>query len=157
MQVRAARLEDAVQLCTVVRASIEHLCQLDHQERSDVLAAWLDNKTPENVASWLLNPEVHVLVAEMDGDIVGAGGSTIHGEIVLNYVSPMARYQGVSSTLLAALEDQAWRDGATEIKLDSTATARKFYQSRGYEAAGSSGEKFGLSTFPMRKVGPAPS
>ena len=149
---RAARLEDAVKLCAVVRASIEELCSVDHQGRSDILAAWLDNKTPENVASWLSNPEVHVYVVEMDGDIVGAGGSTIGGEIVLNYVSPSARYQGVSSALLAALEDQAWRDDATEIKLDSTATARRFYQSRGYEAKGSSGEKFGLRTFPMRKV-----
>jgi hypothetical protein len=39
------------------------------------------------------------------GAIAAVGAVTDGGEILLNYVSPAARFHGASSALLAALED----------------------------------------------------
>jgi GNAT superfamily N-acetyltransferase len=49
------------------------------------------------------------------------------GEIVLNYVSPGARFRGVSSALLEALERRAMAWGHQKCTLQSTETARRFY------------------------------
>ena len=54
------------------------------------------------------------------------------GMITLNYVSPDARFQGVSKALLAALERTAAELGLKQCRLESTKTARRFYEAAGY-------------------------
>ncbi len=152
MIVRPAIGFDAPRICDVMRASIEALCLADHQGNRAILGAWLANKTPENVAAWLDRPDLRLMIVERAQAVLGVGGITLSGEVVLNYVSPDARLQGVSSLLLDAMERQAWQDGNTRVTLDSTVTAHRFYQGRGYEGSGDLGEKFGLTTFPMRKI-----
>ena len=72
--------------------------------------------------------------------------------IGLNYVSPDARFQGVSRALLGALEARASERGNTRCFLTSTQTARRFYLSRGYAETGPPGGAFGTSSgFPMSK------
>jgi GNAT superfamily N-acetyltransferase len=135
-----------------VRASITELCFADHKGDPDILARWLANKTPENVALWLSNARNINLVADEDGAILGAGCVTVLGEVLLNYVSPAARLQGVSSALLAGLEAAAREKGNVRCTLESTVTARRFYKARGYLDAGAPGVKHGLTTFPMAKA-----
>jgi GNAT superfamily N-acetyltransferase len=78
---------------------------------------------------------------------------TDSGEILLNYVSPDARFRGASSALLAGLEARAAGRGARQCTLISTETARRFYRARGYEEIGAPVRKFGIdSGFPMAKV-----
>ncbi len=154
MHIRAAALGDTVQVCDLVRASIQQLCSLDHKDDPAILDAWLANKTPENVALWLSNPDAHLLVAEVAGVILGVGFVTTGGEVVLNYVSPRARSTGVSTALLDAMERIAWRDGNPRVSLDSTVTAHRFYERRGYRDIGASHEMFGLTAFPMNKSRP---
>ncbi len=63
---------------------------------------------------------------------------------MLNYVSPDARLRGVSKALLGRMEAEARFLGLAECGLDSTRTARTFYQSAGYltpEGAGKNGQK----------------
>jgi GNAT superfamily N-acetyltransferase len=63
-----------------------------------------------------------------DGNTIQTVGSvTDAGEITLNYVSPDARFGGVSATLLAALEHRARERGNARCTLKSTETARRFY------------------------------
>ena len=57
------------------------------------------------------------------------GAVTDTGEITLNYVSPDARFRGVSKTLLGALEVRAADRGNAQCTLASTETARRFYLS----------------------------
>ncbi|HKL65059.1 MAG TPA: GNAT family N-acetyltransferase [Roseovarius sp.] len=69
------------------------------------------------------------------GEIVGIGMLDGRGEVLLNYVRPDRRFRGVSTAVLAALEGVARTRGAASCFLESTETARRFYQCRGYTAA----------------------
>lgn len=110
------------------------------------------NKTPEIVASWVARPGSSLLVAVEAGRILGVGGVRDSGEITLNYVSPDARFRGVSRALLAALEARAVARGAVQADLLSTEAARRFYCSAGYVEVGPPQGKFGTSSsYPMSK------
>jgi ribosomal protein S18 acetylase RimI-like enzyme len=133
MEIRIARTEDAEQACTVLRRSIQDLCHADHNGDAAKLADWLSNKTPENVAAWISNPQELVFVATEGKTILGVAAMTKAGEITLNYVSPDARFRGISKALIDRLEAQARELGLDRCTLNSTETARKFYQSLGYQ------------------------
>lgn len=106
MKVRDAIPEDAPAACQVMRRSIAELCGADHRNDPSVLERWLSNKTPEIFQSWI-RPDNSLLVAVEDDRILAVGCVTDAGEITLNYVSPDARFCGVSGALLAVLEDRA--------------------------------------------------
>ncbi len=133
MDIRKAHTEDAEQACAVLRHSIQELCHADHSGDAAKLASWLANKTPENVAAWISNPQNLVVVATDGETILGVAAITKAGEITLNYVSPEARFRGVSKALVEHLEAQARQLGLDRCTLNSTETARKFYLSLGYE------------------------
>ncbi len=149
--IRPAAPDDADAICTVLRASILELCHADHRGDPEILGAWLANKTPETVSRWLANPETVILVAVEGPRLAAAGCVTRSGEVVLNYVAPDARFRGVSSAMLAALEAQARAQENEVCRLDSTTTAHRFYRSRGYRDTGPPGRTFGLTSFPMIK------
>ena len=152
MQIRDARPDDAAEAAIVLRRSIIELCGADHRDDPALLAAWLSNKTPETIAGWMQRIDASYLVAVERGALAAVGAVTDAGEILLNYVSPDARFRGVSRALLAALETRAWERGATRCTLTSTETARRFYRARGYEETGAPVRKFGMdSGYPMSK------
>ena len=123
--------EDADTACEVMRRSIAELCAPDHRGDADLVAGWVRNKTPESFRAWL-RPGNSMLVA-VEGDAMLAVGSvTDTGTITLNYVSPDARFHGVSKAMIAALEARAIERGNRRCTLNSTVTARRFYQSVGY-------------------------
>jgi N-acetylglutamate synthase-like GNAT family acetyltransferase len=153
MIVREARAEDAEVACVVIRRSIVELCRADHQDDGPTLAAWLANKTPQNVRTWIANPDSYMIVADDDGGIFGVAAIHNSGKIVLNYVSPDARFRGVGKSLMRRLEARASELGRDTCILDSTGTARQFYRSIGYSEAGPPTPGFGLSPrYPMAKV-----
>jgi GNAT superfamily N-acetyltransferase len=84
-----------------------------------------------------------VLVAIKIDAIVAVGMITDAGEVLLNYVSPDARFRGASRALLKALEERARQRGATFCRLESTETARRFYRSDSYAETGAASGKFG--------------
>ena len=133
MEIRVARTEDAEQACTVLRRSIQELCHADHNGDAARLEDWLFNKTPENVAGWIRNPQSLVFVATEGETILGVAAMTNTGKITLNYVSPDARFRGVSKALVGRLEAQARELGLDRCTLNSTETARKFYLALGYQ------------------------
>jgi GNAT superfamily N-acetyltransferase len=136
----------------VLRRSIAELCVADHGNDPAILARWLSNKTPDNVASWIAQPGNSLLLAVEDGIILGVGSVTDAGEITLNYVSPDARFRGVSRALLHRLEARAIERGNTRCTLSSTETARRFYRAAGYLEEGAPAGAFGTrSGYPMSK------
>src|ERR1700761_1141245 len=136
MKIRDATAKDAPAACQVLRRSIMELCTADHENDPAILAPWLSNKTPETFVSWLTQPGNSVLVA-VDGDsILAVGSVTDAGNVTLNYVSPDARFRGVSRALLNALEIRAVDRGNVRCTLTSTETARRFYHANGYVEAG---------------------
>jgi len=145
MIVRDATAADAVAACEVMRASIAELCAADHGNDADVLARWLANKTPEHFASWLADADASLMVAVEDEVVLAVGRVKDDGEITLNYVAPAARFRGVSTALLNAMEVRARSRGATHCHLASTETARRFYLARDYTEIGMSESMFGTS------------
>jgi len=132
--VREARESDAVAVTDLVRRSIWQLCAADHQNEPARLEPWLQNKTVANVAAWIAVQRNYCVVATADSTIVGVGIITVEGEVLLCYVDPDARFRGVSTAILSSLEERARRLGLSEVYLDSTVTARRFYEDRGYRA-----------------------
>ena len=151
MIIRDATPEDAPAACRTIRRSIAELCAADHHNDPDILQRWLSNKTPEIFKTWI-KPRNSLLVAVEDNNILAVGNVTGAGEINLNYVSPDARFRGVSSALLTALEQRARERGNATCQLESTETARRFYLARGYSDNGTASAKFGTAEgYPMTK------
>ena len=143
--------EDAAVACQVMRRSIAELCTADHGNDPAILERWLRNKTPEIFRSWIRPGNTLLVAVENDG-ILGVGCVTDAGEITLNYVSPDARFRGVSRALLTALEERARSQGHARCMLQSTETARRFYLERGYSEDGPAQHHFGTTSgYPMSK------
>ncbi|MGB0133915.1 GNAT family N-acetyltransferase [Dokdonella sp.] len=119
----------------VVRKSISELCVADHEGDAREIAGWLSNKTQATWRTWLARSDATVLVAERANEIVGVGMIDHHGTVLLNYVRPDARFSGVSKAILESLEDAAVTVGVRECVLESTKTAKKFYEGCGYKSA----------------------
>jgi GNAT superfamily N-acetyltransferase len=152
VKIRDAVPEDAPAACQVMRQSITQLCAADHRHDPAILERWLDSKTPEIFRSWI-RPGNSLLVAIENNSILAVGCVTGAGEITLNYVSPDARFQGVSTALLGALEARAIEQGNERCMLKSTETARRFYHARGYSEAGPAEGEFGTNSgYPMSKL-----
>jgi GNAT superfamily N-acetyltransferase len=152
IEIRDAVPEDAPAGCVVMRRSIAELCLADHKNDSAILARWLENKTVENFVAWIDQPDNSLMIAVEDGKIVAVGSVTNSGSIGLNYVSPDARFRGVSRAMLGALEARAIACGNRQCTLMSTETARQFYLSNGYVASGAASGAFGTgSGYPMSK------
>jgi GNAT superfamily N-acetyltransferase len=155
MQIREALPEDAVAACIVLKRSIAELCEADHRNDPSILARWLGNKTHEDFCAWVKQPDNSVLVAVENEEILAIGSVTDAGTrtIGLNYVSPDARFQGVSRALLRAVEALAPERGNHRCNLTSTETARRFYLSNGYVETGLPVGGFGTSSgYPMTKI-----
>jgi GNAT superfamily N-acetyltransferase len=150
--VRDATDADADAACKVMRRSITELCLEDHNNDPQTLKRWLANKQPAIFRSWLAQAGNSVMVAVEGDRILAVGSVTDAGEITLNFVSPDARFQGVSRAMLTALEARARQRGNSEFTLVSTATARRFYLANGYVESGPAQGHFGTrSAIPMRK------
>jgi GNAT superfamily N-acetyltransferase len=152
MEIRDAIAEDAPAACEVLRRSISELCVVDHGNDPSILAKWLLNKTPEIVTSWIGLPDDSMLVAVEGSTILAVGGITKAGHITLNYVSPDARFCGVSRALLAALEARALERDNVRCTLNSTETALQFYLANGYLIDGPPDHKHGAGGYPMSKI-----
>jgi GNAT superfamily N-acetyltransferase len=151
MEIRKASADDAEEACTVVRRSIVELCGADHQDDAATIAAWLANKTADNMRRWIA--QVHVFVATDQGRILGVGAMKASGEIALNYVSPDARLRGVSKAMVRRLERKAAELGLAALTLQSTATALRFYESAGFRGSGPPTKGFGITSgYPMTKT-----
>ena len=150
MQVRKASEEDADKACQVIDRSFTALCHSDHHDDARTISLWRANRTAEKMRRWI--DEHHVFVAVEDGSIVGVGGITASGEIILSYVSPDARFRGISKALVARLEATASDLAVETITLQSSATAHQFYISRGYKDDGPSTKGYGRTfCYPMAK------
>lgn len=151
MHLRNAVSGDAQAICTVLRRSITMLCAADHGDDPAILEDWLRNKTPEAVRSWVADSGQIVRIATRDPAILGVAATRLTGDILLNYVSPDARFQGVSKALMADLERALAERGVTTATLTSTRTALPFYRAIGYVDHGPPVMWRGSPAFPLRK------
>jgi GNAT superfamily N-acetyltransferase len=149
-EVRSATVADDIAICKVLRRSISECCFADHRGEPTVISAWLENKTPENVVTWIQSPNAVAVVAIQEGDLVGFALST--GDVLaLCYVLPAALHQGVGRQLLTAIEARSIAHGVTILRLESTSTALQFYLRNGYVPSGPAQHWAGMAGHPMVK------
>lgn len=143
--------EAAEAACHVVRQSITHCCALDHGNDPAILAAWLANKTPDHLASWMAAPGAAAWAAYRNDAMVGLALRT-HATLALCYVLPEALHQGLGRALLHKVEAHARQAGISGLALESTRTAQAFYLRNGYAPSGAARAWAGLQSQPMRKM-----
>jgi len=143
--VRRAEPADAEAICAVLRASITELLAPEHRNDAATLGAWLENKTVENALRWINAADRYAVVATEAGTVCGFGMLKSTGEVGLLYVAPGARFRGVSTTLLAALEECAATWGLNRVTAISSFTAQPFYRARGYQPDGEPVAGFGVT------------
>jgi ribosomal-protein-alanine N-acetyltransferase len=119
-----AHVGDAYQVATMSREIIEHGLQW----------SW----TPERVGRCILSPDINVVTAKHDGDLVGFGimfyGSS-KAHLNLLGVDATWRSMGIGHRLLGWLEKCAITAGLECCQLElreSNRSARKFYTAHGY-------------------------
>ncbi len=130
--IREARISDAQQVCSVLRTSITELCELDHRRNKKELDAWLANKTVKNIESWINNERINFFVAENNGKIVGVSSISHDGFIGLCYILPEVKGLGFGRQLLKVAEDSVLNLDVQLFTLESTITAKGFYEYFGY-------------------------
>jgi GNAT superfamily N-acetyltransferase len=150
--VRKATTDDADAACDVLRRSIRELCFIDHQNDERALSAWLENKTSENIRNWLTSSLNHGVVAVREGHVCGFAMIAKSGTVTLCYVVPEVQHLGVGRKMLQDLEAQALRWGLRSLNLESTLTAKPFYERNGYTAANEPVSVIGTQlAYPMEK------
>jgi len=145
--IRLTNASSATEACEVIRRSITHCCALDHNGDAAVLSAWLANKTPDNVAAWMMAPGAMAWGAMRNSDMVGFA-LLARGALALCYE---VLRQGVGRGLLEAAEEGARDAGLDALALESTRTAEPFYRHHGYVPCGPMQHWAGLQALPMRK------
>jgi GNAT superfamily N-acetyltransferase len=76
-------------------------------------------------------PDGHILVAVIDGAIVGTG--TLEGAHIRRvFVSPQHQRRGISKLIAAALEKKALAENIDVIDLAAAIGSRTFWESRGF-------------------------
>lgn len=130
--IRKAEARDAEGFCNVIRTSIIELCALDHHGRKRELEEWLYNKTTENCNKWILNEGSNTFVAEKNGKIVGVSHIGHNGHLFLCYVIPEVKGLGIGGQLLSESENSVTCLGIQSFSLESTITAKGFYEHYGY-------------------------
>jgi len=118
-------------LAEIFRASIEDLTADDYSAAQQ--EAWASAADDEEEFAAKLAGEL-TLVATFGGAAVGFASLADNTRIDMLYVHPTAAGQGAGAMLCDALEKLAGARGAKELTVDSSDTARGFFDKRGYVA-----------------------
>ena len=123
--------EDAPLLAEILREAIAELTADDYSEAQR--EAWASAAEDEKAFGRKLAVQL-TLVATMQGSPVGFASLAGQDKIDMLYVHPAAAGQGVAAMLIDALEKLAGNRGAARLSVDSSDTARGFFEKRGYVA-----------------------
>ena len=132
--VRAMRDEDARSFLEVHHAAVRGIAAKDYA--NEVIDDWAPLPiTQENVSNVIRNPDNEIRVlAEVHGEVAGIGALVLEqNELRACYVVPGVSRSGVGSALVREIESIARGHGLTFLQLDSSITARSFYEALGYE------------------------
>jgi len=144
IDIRQAIPSDAQEACDLLRRSIEEGCAADHGQRSEILQAWLSNKTVQNVTTWFSSPSNYAVVAVRGGELAGLALLTQAGKLALCYVMPGQQRQGIGSAMVQAIEERARCWGIAKLHMHSPASGSGFFERLGYVNAGKDKACFGL-------------
>lgn len=145
--IREATPKDAEEVCAVLRKSITDLCHLDHRGNETEIDEWLENKTEENCKKWIEHSTTNAFVAERNGKVVGCAAISHKGHVFLCYVLPEVKGQGFGGKLLQAAEASVVNLGVNSFSLESTLTAKGFYEHYGYSQISETGNPLAYAKY----------
>jgi len=140
IEIRLATVEDAKGIQTCLAAAFEPY----RAEYSP--GAYADTVLNDEALLRRLQ-EARVLVAAIDGQVVGTITGTPKGHLRGMAVLPEWRGSGVAAKLLGAIETHLHAQGSRQITLNTTVPldrARKFYEKNGYQRSGKVSDFFGM-------------
>jgi putative acetyltransferase len=122
---------DVPLLREIFRDSIEALTEDDYTEAQQ--EAWASVADDEAEFGKKLAGQL-TLIATLEGSPVGFASLAGKDKIDMLYVHPAAAGQGAASMLVDALEKLAGARGTAKLMVDSSDSARGFFEKRGYVA-----------------------
>ncbi|EFF83972.1 acetyltransferase, GNAT family [Acinetobacter haemolyticus ATCC 19194] len=146
--IEIAQQQDSKEILNVIKQSIES-CSLDHDNNQNVIDEWLSNKTEENIINWINNSYSYMY--KKDNKIVGFILMSKGGVILLNYVLPDYQGDGIGSAMVDFIISLSSSYQIDKIKLESTLTARKFYESKEFVILEETYEHEKLISFKMER------
>ncbi|SDD43033.1 GNAT family N-acetyltransferase [Ruegeria marina] len=160
-RLRPATPFDVFEMSGVLIRSISSLCATDHRNDPEAVSRWCADKSPQALRDRMAAGDTEYWVSILSGRIAAVGALSDVGDepgtgrIVLNYVDPAFRNQGVSSNMLDRLEALLAERRVSRALLTSTATARDFYLRRGWQMAGPPRQGRWILGHPLEKTLPA--
>jgi GNAT superfamily N-acetyltransferase len=151
INLRPAIEHDAPAASKVLCRSIAECCTEDYRNDPKLIAAWVQNKTPETLRGWIVDESHFSVVAVKGREAVGFAMSSRSGEVLLCYLILEVRFTGTGRAMLAAIEHQASSTGIQSLYLNSTLSAHSFYSRNGFEKSGPTVLSFGMESIPMTK------
>lgn len=132
MKIKTPTINDAENISTLLRDNFRDVNSADY--KPEHIQAWIDLDSPERIKEVIENKDVRSFLALDQDEIVGFLALSTQ-EAVLNslYVKPSKTGQGIGSELLEFAEDLLKSHKKAQITLNSSKTAKKFYQKRGYQ------------------------
>lgn len=148
LSIRMATACDVPAMAHVHVAAVRSLCRTHYQAHE--LSRWISQGP--GLYSELVQSST-VMVAELDGEVVGfAGASLAHGYVRAVYVAPGAAGSGVGMRLLVRLERVARVFGLQQLTVDATLNAAGFYERAGYRKRERRTTGLGLGCIRMVKL-----
>ena len=130
--VRAYGSDDAAPLAALVRASVLTLGLNDYS--TEQVTAWASNLPDAAAMAARCSDGRQVWVAEDSGsgEILGFTDLESSGHIDMLYVAPGAKGGGVADALTDALVMYARKNAVSDIVVEASEAARRFYRKRGF-------------------------
>ena len=129
MKIRLARDDDYSAMARLRKQTIRHVNSQDYSE--NVIFNW---SAKGNTHSFRIAAmDCKRWVAVDNNKIVGFSEHNFKGELSRIYVHKDYLRQGVGSRLLKIAEDSLAQQGWKEINIESTITAKYFYEKNGYK------------------------
>lgn len=139
MHVRDATDEDAAAIRAVAQTSLRASYSLSPAAIESAIDRWYSDGA---LVEKLGDPDVTMLVAEADGQVVAFSDSVLvgdRGDILWLHVDPMHRGKGIGVELFETTCDRLEAEGAADIRglvLEDNAEGNEFYEAQGLVKAG---------------------
>ncbi|WP_181350314.1 GNAT family N-acetyltransferase [Thalassobacillus sp. CUG 92003] len=130
MYIRKFRSQDLQNILALFQGTVLKVNRKDYTSKQ--VETWASSA--HAVEEWepRLNQQL-TWVAEQDSFLIGFGSMTKDGHLDLLFTQKDFQNQGVASTLLQHMEEEASEYGITMISTEASITAKDFFAARGYE------------------------
>lgn len=133
MEIRRADINDIEELSKLYYDTVVTINAKDYSEEQ--IRAWAS--TYNNEHGWIRRmEEQYFYVALLQGKITGFASLDNSGYLDLIYVDKDRQREGIGSALLAQLEKTANELELAEINVQSSITAKPFFEARGFKLTG---------------------